>query len=54
MTTRFLPSGRVEWFPSSEFDGADRFASRLTGQTTRVSATRRIVAAGSDLLDQVP
>jgi len=43
LETRFLTSGRVRWFPSCDFDGDDRFVSRLTGEVTRVVAQHRIV-----------
>ena len=43
MDTRFLPSGRVRWFPCSDHDGADRFVSRLTGRTTRAVARHRVI-----------
>lgn len=43
MHTRFVPTGRLHWFPSCHFDGEDQVVSRLTGQTTTVVARRRVI-----------
>jgi hypothetical protein len=43
MHTRFLPSGRLHWFPSCHYSGEGRIVSRLTGQTTTVAARRRLI-----------
>jgi hypothetical protein len=45
---RFLPSGRVSYFPMSEYRGTDRFGGRFTtlgGADYAVNVTRRIVDA---------
>lgn len=48
MRHRFLPSGRVQYFPLCEYlgesDGLDRFRSVLTGEETTVSAERFVDA----------
>ncbi|TCO54862.1 NAD(P)/FAD-dependent oxidoreductase [Actinocrispum wychmicini] len=44
MRQRFLPSGRVAYFPMSEYRGAGRFHSLVTGEKFEVRA-RRIVDA---------
>ena len=43
MHRRFLPSGRVRYFPSSEYLGGHRFASRLTGESWQVRVRRKVV-----------
>lgn len=43
MDRRFLPSGRVRYFPSSEYLGEGRFVSRLTQQSRTARVRRRIV-----------
>ena len=43
MEARFLSSGRVRWFPSCDYDGAEGFVSRLTGHMRRATARRRVV-----------
>lgn len=40
---RFLPTGRVRYFPMSDHLGGGRFTSRVTGETHTVRARRRIV-----------
>jgi hypothetical protein len=45
MRHRFLESGRVEFFPMSDYIGDARFRSRLTGKVTEVSVRRSIVDA---------
>jgi hypothetical protein len=45
MRHRFLPSGRVRFFPMSEYVGEGRFRSRVSGETTEVGVRRRIVDA---------
>lgn len=43
MRHRFLPSGRVRWFPCSEYVGEHRFVSRLTGDSSEVRVKRKLV-----------
>lgn len=43
MDRRFLPSGRVRYFPSCDYVGDHRFVSRLTGDTTHVRVRRKLV-----------
>ncbi|WHZ11620.1 MAG: hypothetical protein OJF60_002059 [Burkholderiaceae bacterium] len=43
MQRRFLPSGRVRYFPSSEYLGDGRFASRLAQQSWQVRVRRKLV-----------
>jgi len=45
MRHRLLPSGRVRFFPMSEYLGGGRFSSTLTGEETEVSVRRRVVDA---------
>jgi NAD(P)-binding Rossmann-like domain len=45
MRFRFLPSGRVRFFPMCDYLGDRRFRSRVTGVETRVSVRRRVVDA---------
>ncbi len=45
MRHRFLPSGRVQFFPMCEYLGDARFRSRLTRRVTDVSVHRRVVDA---------
>ena len=45
MRHRFLPSGRVRYFPNSEWVGEHRFVSRLTGVSTSVRVARKLVDA---------
>lgn len=40
-----LPSGRVRWFPMSNYSSRGEFVSRLTGTRTRVTPRRRTVDA---------
>lgn len=42
---RFLASGRVRFFPQSEYLGGHRFVSRLTGDSTEVRVKRKLVDA---------
>ncbi|MEM1160852.1 MAG: NAD(P)/FAD-dependent oxidoreductase, partial [Pseudomonadota bacterium] len=44
MRQTFLPSGRVRWFPMSDWRGEGRFQNRLTGAVTEVTA-KKIVDA---------
>ena len=53
MRHRFLPSGRVRFFPMSEHLGGTRFRSNVTGRETEVTVRRRIVDA-TYLASQVP
>lgn len=43
MHRKFLPSGRVRYFPSSDYIGENRFVSRLTEQSSNVRVRRKIV-----------
>jgi len=43
MQRRFLPTGRVRYFPSSDYVGDHRFVSRLTGATQEVRVRRKVV-----------
>lgn len=49
MQERFLPSGRVQWFPMCEYgpgaDGSHRFRSLTTGEARSVTVRRRLVDA---------
>ena len=43
MQRHFLPSGRVRYFPSSEYLGEDRFVSRLAQVSHKVRVRRKVV-----------
>src|SRR5262249_2404725 len=43
MQHHFLPSGRVRYFPSSEYRGDGRFVSRLTQASYQVQVRRKVV-----------
>jgi hypothetical protein len=43
MQRHFLPSGRVRYFPNSDYLGEQRFASRLSGHTWRASVRRKLI-----------
>ncbi len=43
MERRFLASGRVQYFPNSDYIGEQRFVSRLTGQERECRVTRKII-----------
>ena len=43
MHRRFLPSGRVRYFPSSEYLGEHRFVSRLAQESWKVRVRRKVV-----------
>jgi hypothetical protein len=45
MRERFLPSGRVRYFPLCEYNGESSFTSLLSGQTQVVKVNKRIVDA---------
>jgi hypothetical protein len=45
MRRRFLASGRVRFFPMSEYLGDRRFRSRVTGALSEVAVRRRVVDA---------
>ena len=45
MRHRFLASGRVRFFPMSDYLGGARFRSRVTGDSTEVTVRRRVVDA---------
>ena len=53
MRHRLLPSGRVRFFPTSEYLGDRRFRSLLTGRESEVAVRRRIVDA-TVLASRVP
>ncbi len=43
MHRHFLPTGRVRWFPSSDYVGEHRFVSRLTGASRQARVRRKLV-----------
>lgn len=43
MQRHFLPTGRVRYFPGSEWVGEHRFVSKLTGAATEVRVRRKLV-----------
>lgn len=43
MQSRFLPSGRVRYFPMCEYQGAHRFVSRLSGHSYEVKVRKKLV-----------
>jgi hypothetical protein len=43
MRTRLLPSGRVSYFPMSDYQGEGRFVSLLSGQETHVTIRKKTV-----------
>ncbi len=43
MHRHFLPSGRVRYFPCSDYVGEHRFVSRLTGESWQVRVRRKLV-----------
>ena len=45
MLQRFLPTGRVRYFPRCDWDGDCSFVSRMTGKEHRVRVDRRLVDA---------
>lgn len=45
MRHQFLPSGRVRYFPMCDYRGDGEFISRVSGETYRATATRKIVDA---------
>lgn len=53
MRHRLRPSGRVRFFPMSEYVGEGRFRSLITGDETEVSVRRRLVDA-TYLASRVP
>jgi hypothetical protein len=53
MQERFLPSGRVQYFPMCEHLGDGRFVSRLSGKIQQVAFSKRLVN-GTFLDTQVP
>ncbi|MEO1319962.1 MAG: NAD(P)-binding protein, partial [Pseudomonadota bacterium] len=44
MQQQFLPSGRVRFFPMSDYKGDGQFVSRLSGETHTVTAKRHVDA----------
>lgn len=44
MLHRFLPSGRVQYFPMCEYSGDGEFTSKLTGKSRKVSARKTVDA----------
>lgn len=44
MHERFLPSGRVRYFPMSDYQGEGRFTSLLNGAETQVNSTKTVDA----------
>jgi len=53
MRRRLLPSGRVRFFPMSEYLGGRRFRSHVTGEATEV-AVRRAVVDATYMASRVP
>ncbi len=45
MRQRFLPSGRVRWFPMSRWLGGNRFVSCLSGEEVEVTVREKLVDA---------
>lgn len=45
MNQRFLPSGRVQFFPSCEYTGAGTFYSKVSGETFAVESEHKVVDA---------
>lgn len=45
MQRGLLPTGRVQYFPMSEYLGDNRFRSLVTGASTQVEVTRKVVDA---------
>ncbi|MEH6557250.1 MAG: NAD(P)/FAD-dependent oxidoreductase [Oceanicoccus sp.] len=43
MRQRFLPSGRVQYFPMAEYDGDGQFHNVMSGQTYSVAVNKRVV-----------
>jgi hypothetical protein len=43
MQRRFLPSGRVRYFPGSDYLGENRFVSRVAGATWSANVRRKVV-----------
>jgi hypothetical protein len=43
MHRQFLPSGRVQFLPNTEYVGEDRLVSRMTGVSQRVHVRRKVV-----------
>lgn len=43
MQRRFIPSGRVRYFPNCDYLGDGRFSSRLTGKAWTATVNRRVV-----------
>ena len=53
MNERFLPSGRVQYFPLCDYQGDNRFVSRLSGDIQQVTFRKKLVDA-TFLNTQVP
>ncbi len=45
MQSKFLPSGRVKYFPNCNYTGNNRFVSTLTGKTYEVNVGKKLVNA---------
>lgn len=43
MRQRFLPSGRVQYFPMSEYDGDSKFHNMMSGEEFTVQVNKRVV-----------
>lgn len=43
MSRRFRPTGRVRYFPNSEYVGDNSFVSRLTGTTMKARVNRKLI-----------
>jgi hypothetical protein len=46
MHRRFLPTGRVRYFPASDYVGEHRFVSRLTGASRQMRVRRSVIDTG--------
>ena len=49
MQQQFLPSGRVQYFPMSEYHGEDRFSSLLTGDEQAVAVNKTVDSTYMDV-----
>lgn len=43
MRQRFLPSGRVQYFPMCEYEGSNKFTNTLSGDSYEVEVAKRVV-----------
>jgi hypothetical protein len=47
MQRKFLPSGRVQYFPMCEYRGDNKFVSKLTGKSYKVKVNKKYVNAAN-------